>query len=192
MHIDGPPRVVTYRGFNIHVTDEYRFIVSGKDWPEKGQDKFQSLDSARAAIDDLLATIAKREKIAGTLRIPCLTSEGKRVVVKGFHQNTGEALTVADGPYRYNLFPDEEWIWKLLDERLELLTRVTAIDSKLQPFRVSGQVTYGRTDLARYDEKLETFVNLLRHAAKGAKALIPDNDKPPLTGVSGGQSDQVG
>jgi len=171
-------RVIKHSGYDITVTDEYRFKISGPDY-DKDEYPADTLSAAKRKIDDHIKTLHKQQQIRKRLNLKLRNRAGVLVTMRGFHAKNGNMLSTPDVPRYTDVYPDVPWIVEALAKRAELNTAMNKIDGESRPFGLKSN-QYGHRDADAYERELNKWLDELK--VKTAAAIKRVQDAIPARG----------
>ena len=174
-----------YQGYEIELTDDMRFMVSGPDWGRDYQ-RFDSFREAKEGVDRFLKGRMAKAKAEKSLSIPALQVgfikgkyEVQKITIKGIHVREKNLLCREPGiEVDSNVWPDVPWLRQMLEARAIAENNTRAINEKLRPYSVkakSAEFGYGNLDGETYPKaigQLEKSFADKRQAAENADPSV--------------------
>jgi hypothetical protein len=162
-------KAVTHKGYEIRLTDDFRFAVKGEGFAEEAI--FSSLETAKATIDKTIHFVAKKK----TLALPIMNGAGKEFEITGINLHTDEFTTKPPTTRSYSwsdddisgqYYPRVETLKPLIAKVRRLRKELAAAEKELENYQITK--SRGRVSPERYPEALEELMK--EHAETTAAA----------------------
>lgn len=167
---------LSYRNHEIKITPDFTFQIDGPEITKsQSQIYFPSATEAKLAIDKaiLLSEAEKTSNFKAWIR----DSKGNQTQIFGIDRRSGKVKGVESG----YIYPDVKWIAEALIEREKLASKLKELNSKLYPFQISTEITYGRIDAEDYSRKLLQLENAIKTRTEEANKIEQITEKETKT-----------